>query len=71
MDVEYLLLVLMFRGVFCFSLFSCLLSLCISNYSVLVFSAMCHILIMHVSTSLDKNCFLPSVKITLILSYFL
>ena len=46
----------MFLGVFCYLLFSCLLSLCKTVNS--------SVFITHVLTSLDKNDALPSAKIT-------
>ena len=46
----------MFLGVFCYLLFSCLLSLCKTVNS--------SIFITHVLTSLDNNDALPSAKIT-------
>ena len=55
MDIKYLLLFLMRLKIFVCSLFTCLLFLCLSSSFVQVLSAMYYLLIMHVSTILDKN----------------
>ena len=57
MDIKYLLLFLMRLKlkIFMCSLFISLLSLCSSSSFVQVSSAMYYLLIMHVSTILDKN----------------
>ena len=57
MDIEYLLLFLMRLHAFVCSLFSCLLFLCLSSSFILTLGATCYLIIMHVSTSLDKNFF--------------
>ena len=55
MDIKYLLLFLMRLKIFVCSLFIRLLFLCSSSSFVQVSSAMYYLLIMHVSTILDKN----------------
>ena len=56
MDIKYLLLFLMRLKIFVRSLFiSLLLFLCLSSSFVQVSSAMYYLLIMHVSTILDKD----------------
>ena len=55
MDIKYLLLFLMRLKIFVFSLSISLLFLCSSSSLVQVSSAMYYLLIMHVSTILDKN----------------
>ena len=55
MDIKYLLLFLKCLKIFVFSLSISLLLLCSSSSLVQVSSAMYYLLIMHVSTILDKN----------------
>ena len=55
MDIKYLLLFLMRLKIFVCSLSTCLLFLCLSSSFVQVSSAMYYLLIMHVSTILDKK----------------
>lgn len=55
MDIKYLLLFLMRLKIFVCSLSISLLFLCSSSSLVQVSSAMYYLLIMHVSTILDKN----------------
>ena len=55
MDIKYLLLFLMCLKIFVCSLSISLLLLCSSSSLVQVSSAMYYLLIMHVSTILDKN----------------
>ena len=58
MDIKYMPLILMRLKIFVCSLFIRLLFLCLSSSFVQVSSAMYCLLIMHVSTILDKNLLL-------------